>query len=257
MYVMARSAFAQKYCEKLFPPATHEIPTTDPEFSEFFQNLAFDEVINEEAAQLPDRERMLVIIATLLGCQGVDLYKEMVSAALEMGVSPVELREVTYQAVAYLGLGRVYPFFAALNQVFEKHNIELPLSGQATTTPETRLAAGNAVQIAYFGEGMRESWKQGPQERAHINRWLADNCFGDYYTRTGLSDKDREMITFCYIAAQGGCEPQLTAHASGNMNLGNDKDFLYRVVSNMLPYIGYPRSLNALTCIDNAADQRA
>lgn len=62
------------------------------------------------------------------------------------------------------------------------------------------------------------------------------------------------MITFCFLAAQGGCEPQLMAHATGNMNLGNDKDFLIRVVSQCLPYIGYPRSLNAITCINKAVD---
>ena len=67
--------------------------------------------------------------------------------------------------------------------------------------------------------------------RGHINRWLADNCFGDFYTRGGLDLRQREMITFCFIMAQGGCEPQLVAHAKGNMNLGNDSDFLKRVVS--------------------------
>lgn len=56
------------------------------------------------------------------------------------------------------------------------------------------------------------------------------------------------------VQAQGGCEPQLTAHAKGNMNLGNDKDFLIRVVSQCLPYIGYPRSLNAIACINKAAE---
>ena len=39
------------------------------------------------------------------------------------------------------------------------------------------------------------------------------------------------MITFCFLAAQGGCEPQLTAHAGGNMNLGNGEEFLIKVVS--------------------------
>ena len=67
---------------------------------------------------------------------------------------------------------------------------------------------------------MKEAWKNG-----HINRWLASNCFGDYYTRTGLDLAQREMITFCVLMAQGGCEPQLIAHAKGNMNLGNDKAF--------------------------------
>ena len=63
------------------------------------------------------------------------------------------------------------------------------------------------------------------------------------------------MITFCFLAAQGGCEPQLTSHAKGNMNLGSDKAFLIRVVSQCLPYIGYPRSLNAISCINKAAEE--
>lgn len=96
---------------------------------------------------------------------------------------------------------------------------------------------------------MLEAWRSG-----HVNRWLAANCFGDYYTRTGLDLKQREMITFCFLAAQGGCEPQLTAHAKGNMNLGNDAAFLTKVVSQCLPYIGYPRSLNAISCITKAAE---
>ena len=130
--------------------------------------------------------------------------------------------------------------------------VPLPLPGQAATTLEDRLEKGAQAQVDIFGEGMRTAWQQG-----HINRWLADNCFGDYYTRTGLDLAQREMITFCFLAAQGGCEPQLTAHAGGNMNLGNDREFLIRVVSQCLPYIGYPRSLNAIRCIEDAARQRA
>lgn len=87
-----------------------------------------------------------------------------------------------------------------------------------------RLEKGVEAQTAIFGEHMKEAWKKG-----HINRWLAANCFGDFYTRTGLDLPQREMITFCFLMAQGGCEPQLIAHAKGNMNLGNDKDFLVRV----------------------------
>lgn len=250
---MAQSDAAAAYLERMNPGATGSLATTDPEFAERFNTFAFDEVVNEEAAKLPHRERFLAILAALMGCQGIDEFRIMVAGALNFGVTPVEIKEVVYQGTAYLGMGRTLPFIRAVNEVFAERGIELPLEGQATTTPETRLTAGNQVQIDYFGEGMRETWLHGPSERAHINKWLADNCFGDYYTRNGLSGRDREMITFCFIAAQGGCEPQLTSHAAGNMNLGNDKDFLYRVVSQILPYIGYPRSLNALACVDKAA----
>ncbi|MBM6775068.1 carboxymuconolactone decarboxylase family protein [Olsenella profusa] len=251
------SEAALAYREHILPGRTPELAETDPEFVERFENFAFDEVVNEPAAQLPDRERFLAILAALLGCQGVDEFTLMAEAALNAGVTPVELREVVYQASAYLGIGRVLPFLRATNEVLLARGVELPLEPQATTTAETRVAAGNEVQVRYFGEGMRESWKSGPAERAHVNRWLAGHCFGDWYTRGGLGDKDRELITFCFIVAQGGCEPQATAHATGNMSLGNDRDFLYRVVSQLVPYIGYPRSLNALTCVDKAAEQLA
>ena len=138
----------------------------------------------------------------------------------------------------------------AVNEVLGDMGVRLPLEGQATTTMEDRLKRGIQAQVQIFGDRMKEAWKQG-----HINRWLAANCFGDYYTRKGLNLSEREMITFCFLAAQGGCEPQLTSHAQGNMRMGNDKDFLVRVVSQCLPYIGYPRSLNAIACIKKAAEE--
>ena len=66
------------------------------------------------------------------------------------------------------------------------------------------------------------------------------------------SNKERELITFCFLFAQGGCEPQLKAHIQANMRIGNDQQFLIKVVSQNVPYIGYPRSLNALQCIREA-----
>lgn len=222
---------------------------TDPEFAERFEHFAFDEVVNEEGQQLPAPTRYLAILAALIGCGGVDAYGEILPKAMENGVSPVMVKECVYQAVDYLGYGRMLPFLNATNTVFGHSKIALPLPGQSTTTVEDRLEKGIAAQAAIFGDQMKEAWKQ-----SHINRWLADNCFGDYYTRTGLDLKQREMITFCFLMAQGGCEPQLTAHARGNMNLGNDAAFLTRVVSQCLPYIGYPRSLNAIACIRKAAE---
>lgn len=224
---------------------------TDPEFAERFEQFAFEEVPNEEGQQLDEVTRHLAILATLLGCQGVDEFKLELPRALDAGISPVMAKEVVYQAVDYLGIGRVKPFLDAANNILTQRGVKLPLEGQATTTMENRLEKGIQAQVDIFGDGMKEAWKNG-----HINRWLAANCFGDYYTRTGLTLDQREMITFCFLAAQGGCEPQLIAHAGGNMNLGNDKDFLVKVVSQCLPYIGYPRSLNAVTCINKAAESR-
>ena len=69
-------------------------------------------------------------------------------------------------------------------------------------------------------------------------------------TREGLTIAERELCTFCYIAAQGGCEAQLRAHTAANVQCGNDRAFLIKVVSNNVPFIGYPRSLNAMAVVD-------
>lgn len=241
---------AKKYHEKMFPGYISKLAETDPEFIEIFDNFAFDEVVNVD--DLEDKTRFIAILATLIGCQGIDEYKAMLLAALEFGVSPVEVKEIVYQAVAYLGIGRVFPFLKSTNDVLEARGIKLPLEEQSTTHRENRREAGTQVQVEIFGDNMKDFWKSGPKESSHINYWLAANCFGDYYTRTGLDYKQREMITFCFLAAQGGCEPQLTSHAAANIKIGNDKEFLIKIVSQCLPYIGYPRSLNALRCINEA-----
>ena len=248
---MAVTEKAKQYHEKMFPGYVSKFLETDPEFIEFFDNYAFDEVVNQD--DLEDCTRMIAILAILIGCQGIDEYKAMLPAALNFGVTPVEAKETVYQAVAYLGIGRVFPFLRAINDVLTERGVELPLSKQSTTTVENRLEAGIQAQVDIFGERMKDFWKSGPEESRHINHWLADNCFGDYYTRTGLDYKQREMITFCFLAAQGGCEPQLTSHAAANMKIGNDKAFLLKIISQCLPFIGYPRSLNALRCVNEAS----
>lgn len=222
---------------------------TDPEFAERFEQFAFEEVVNEPGQQIDEVTRHMAILAALLGCQGTEAFRLELPCALDAGITPVMAKEIVYQAVDYLGIGRVMPFLDITNEVLSSRGVALPLEGQCTTTMENRLEKGAQAQADIFGAHMLEAWKT-----SHINRWLAANCFGDYYTRTGLTLAQREMITFCFLAAQGGCEPQLTAHAKGNMNLGNDKDFLIRVVSQCLPYIGYPRSLNAIVCVHKAAE---
>lgn len=244
----------KKYKEKIFQGRESELLETDPEFMERFEHFAFGEVVNE--TKLDDKIGFMAVLAALLGCQGEEAFRELLPAALNIGITPVEVKEIVYQAAAYLGIGRVLSFLKITNEVLTEKGVSLPLEGQAGNTIENRRETGTWVQVEIFGEGMRDFWQSGPQESRHINRWLAANCFGDYYTRTGLDYKQREMITFCFLAAQGGCEPQLTSHAAANMKIGNDKEVLIRIISQCLPYIGYPRSLNALSCVNAEAEKR-
>ena len=90
-------------------------------------------------------------------------------------------------------------------------------------------------------------------ERALMVDLLSGYCFGDTYTRTGLPLKERELLTFVVIASMGGCEPQVKAHALGNLALGTTRSELIDAIVVMVPLIGFPKALNALAMVNEAA----
>ena len=144
---------AEKYFSRLYPGGEFKLASTDPEFAEFFANFSCDEVVNQD--DLDDRTRMMAILATLLGCQGIDEFKEVLPGALNLGLTPVEIKEIVYQACAYLGIGRARPFFDAANDILTEKGITLPLEGQATTTSEDRVEKGEQAQVDIFGDGRK------------------------------------------------------------------------------------------------------
>jgi 4-carboxymuconolactone decarboxylase len=192
----------------------------------------------------------MLILASTMASQALGEYKVMVGAALNVGLTPVEIKEILYQAVPYLGIAKVFDFLHATNEVLENNGVSLPLEGQSTTTPKTRFEKGVAAQKAIFGEAIDKMRQQSPKDQMHIQDFLAANCFGDYYTRDGLDLKMRELLTFAMLISLGGCEPQVKGHVTGNLNVGNDRARLVDVVTQLLPFIGYPRTLNALRVID-------
>lgn len=68
------------------------------------------------------------------------------------------MKEIVYQSVAYLGIGRVLPFLYATNDMLTAQGVELPLPSQSTTTIANRLTAGIQAQVDIFGNQMQDFW---------------------------------------------------------------------------------------------------
>lgn len=149
-----------------------------------------------------------------------------------------------------MGIAKAFDFIHATNEILQSRGVQLPLESQSTTNPATRFEKGLTLSKSVFGKMIDEMYEQSPENQRHLQKYLSANCFGDYYTRTGLDMKMRELLTFSMLLSLGGCEPQLKGHIQGNVNIGNDKETLLSVVTQLLPYIGYPRSLNAVRCLN-------
>ena len=227
---------------------TKPLSSTDPEYLEIFLNFAFGDVFKD--TNLDNKTRMMVILASMIAQNTVPRYKVFLKAALGIGLTPVEAKEIVYQAIPYVGIARVFDLIYATNEVLAESGYNLPLEGQSTTSRDNRFEEGLKLQKSIFGDTIDKMRENAPSDQKHIQDYLSANCFGDFYTRSGLDIKTRELLTFSMLVSLGGCEAQVKGHIQGNLNVGNDRKVLVDTVTNLLPYIGYPRSLNAFSCIN-------
>ncbi len=245
---MIRTETAERNNQKWFHGTAFSGALHDPDFQEIAQRFLCGDVT--EHGTLTDVQKALIRLVALTTCQTWKSLVQYTRSALDAGATPTEIKETLYQCAPYIGLERVQCALDEVNQAFLEANVGRSVERQSTVSEETRFEKGLAVQQEIFGAdnitAMRDS---APEDLRHIQDYLSAYCFGDFYTRGTLDLKTRELITFCAIACLGGCEPQAKAHAGANLSVGNTRQTLIDAVTQCLPFIGFPRTLNALACI--------
>ena len=151
----------------------------------------------------------------------------------------------------YVGIGKVFDFLHATNDVLDDRGVELPLPGQSTTTTAEPHAERRAVQAEIVGEDSVDAALRGCAGRRAAHPALAvGQLLRRPLTRTGVDIPTRELLTFAMLVALGGCEPQVKGLVAANVNVGNDRARLIEVVTQLIPFIGYPRTLNGLRVLE-------
>lgn len=245
---MNRIEKAAETMHALYGEAHSGLRISDPEFAAIKERLIYGEVYAAE--KLSAKLRELVILAAATTNQTMNEVKCHTAAALAVGVRPEEIKEAVYHCAPYIGLGKAENAVTAVNEVLAEKGVALPLESGQTVTEESRLSDGVAAQKSIFGANIDTMRAGAPENQKHIQDYLSAYCFGDFYTRKFLTIPERELLTFAVLAAQGGCEPQVKAHVGGNAAVGNGKETLLAALTVCLPYIGFPRTLNALGCIN-------
>jgi 4-carboxymuconolactone decarboxylase len=141
---MALNEQARKNHDELFPGHVSTLTVTDPELVEVFDNFAFDEVLGHGTPDV--RARLMAQLAPMIASQAISEYRVMLGAALNVGVTPVEIKEIVYHAVQYVGVAKVFDFIHATIDVLTARGVVLPLPGQSITTPANRAEKGLAMQ---------------------------------------------------------------------------------------------------------------
>ena len=237
----------QKVEELFHMPAAGE-EGTDPEFMQILQRYIFGDLCY--TGSLDNRMRELVTITVLTTIQALPQLKAHLNACLNVGCTPVELREAVYQCAPFIGFPRTLNAICVLNEVLTDRGVSLPLPKQGTVADEERYEKGLALQIPVYGDEIkgRYTWLPKPFNEA-VPRFLTEHCFGDFNTRTGLDQKTRELLTVVLLAALGGAEVQVKSHVAGALKTGSTKEEVVCALVHASAYMGIPRLFNALnTC---------
>jgi 4-carboxymuconolactone decarboxylase len=200
------------------------------------------EVDDQTTGHLDERTRHIVRLAAPIAYDATNAYPSLLASALDTGpLDPADAGEVVVQAVPYVGMGRAATFARLTSDVLAARGAQLPLASQTTVTAVTATEAGLAVQRQIVGaETVDALYADAAKDQLHIQRWLSAHCFGDHYTRSGRDVPARELVTFILLSALGGADPQVAAHVTGNLNVGNDRATMTDAITAVLPWIGYP-----------------
>lgn len=224
---------------------------TDPEFMDLLQKFIFGEVF--AVGDLDLRTRELITCTTLAVMQTLPQLKAHSNAALNVGVTPIELREAVYQCAPFIGFPKTLNAVGTINEVFSQRGIALPLEAQGTVTEENRAEKGRAIQQPLYGDKIEKWLADVPDGMgADVSRFLTEYCFGDIYTRGGLDLKTRELLIYCILTTLEAGN-QLPSHTLANIKLGNSSKTLTAAVIQCLPYIGFPPAMKALEVIKSVS----
>lgn len=219
----------------------------DLEFQNIMKNYIYGDIYQHGSLDIKLREFIVIVISTTN--QTFKTLKEHVEIALKAKAEPETIKEVIYQCAPYIGFGKVQEALDVVNEIFQQKDISTKTMG--TVQEDTRFEKGFDVQSAAFGrDNIQSGHDHALPELKHIQNYLSAHCFGDFYTRQGLDLATRELMTFVMLVTLGGCENQLRAHTAANIQVGNTRETLIEVITQCQPYIGFPRTLNAINIIN-------
>lgn len=225
----------------------------DPEMMMILQRWIFGEVF--ETGHLDPKMRELITVVCLTAMQTLPQLKAHTNAALNIGNSPLQIREAVYQCAPFIGFPRTLNALDAINEVFAARGIQLPLETKGTVTEEDRYERGLAIQNPVYGNEIRDKYAGLPDGIGEaLPRFLTEVCFGDFYARGVLTLQQRELLILCVLTSLGA-QQQIKAHIKGNLKAGNRRETLYAAILQCLPYIGFPAAFNTMNCVMETENQ--
>jgi len=218
--------------------------------------FAVDHVLGDlwSRPQLSRRDRSLIVVTFLATIGSIDELRSHVRGALHHGLSRTEIEEIVLQVAGYAGFPMAMQAHRIVDEVFctidgvERQSERS--EARFKDDPERRADATAVLSMLFAGRTANDP----AVARANIVDALGgvgelafDWGFGELWSRTELSRRDRSLVTLAILAILVRPE-ELRVHIRGALNHGVTRSEVEEIMVQLTVYGGFPRAVEGMRC---------
>ncbi|MGW7433182.1 carboxymuconolactone decarboxylase family protein [Streptomyces sp. NPDC054861] len=224
-----------------------------PDLGRFVVEWAYADIYDRPGLDRQERELATVGALAALGDAGPQL-KSHIDAALQVGVTPVEIVEALVHLVPFTGFPRVLNAIGVARVVFADRGVTVDPVVMDDDRDRYERGAENLVRIdGQHGLDVVASLKGISPDLA---RYIVEFSFGDIYHRPWLSPQRKQLVTVAALTAFGDTAPQLAVHIGAALNVGLNPARVVETLIQVTAYAGFPRVLNAIRTAREVFEKR-
>ena len=215
-----------------------------PDLSRYLVEYVFGEMYARETLDNRTKEQVVVAALTAMGTAAPQL-KVHIHAALHVGCTPEEIREVIIQMCGYAGFPATLNAMGTLMEVLDESGLTLStVSVHAGSEGRYERGRGLLAKIAPAQERiLRETYDPINPD---IANYVIAFGYGDIYARGILPLRNRQAATIAALAAKGTAPPQLRFHIGGGLRAGLTEAEIVEIMLLVSVYAGFPAALNGI-----------
>lgn len=242
-----------------------DLTAKNPAFAKVLTSYAYGDIMTRDG--LDARTKALVILTMLATLGNTQAWVRNVTlGALRQDVARGDMIEAMLQLTVQGGYPCANVALFQINEVFsEIDSGALSLTSTDGTVPEVAMATRSERFFVGEGELGKTTGAAGAKVVASfadmapdIGNHIMEYLYGDVFSRTEISLRDREISTVSALAATGTLtsEGPMRVHFNASLTAGLTKTEIQEVLMNTVPFVGFPKVQIALEIAEKVFEER-
>lgn len=198
---------------------------------------------------LTREDRMLCTLGALSVFPRLRALRRHLGAALDLGLTPLAIREILVQTGLYAGYSAAEETLALAEEIFAARGLPLPPEPDGDVTLQELTRRGRERMESLHAERSKDGYAAPTNKVAGALYGLAIQYgYGMLWFRPGLTARQRALLAVAAFTALRLPE-QMRRFGHSALNVGAARPEVVEAVIQTAPFSGFPPALNALVAL--------